>query len=127
MSATMAMIDYFHFNLSNTDFERLSRTLNFSFAEIQKAQNYEGSQSVGKDTEEITISGSLTTIRSGLRPLADLETIAKRKESVPFVMGYGDILGDFKITKISEDRSVFLEDGKSVMVEFTIDLKRVGQ
>lgn len=125
--STMAMIGDFAFNLSTRDFYRLSRTLNFSFAEIQKAQDYEGSQSVGKDTEEIGISGSITTIRGGLRPLAELETIAKRKEAVPFIMGYGDILGDFKITKISEDRSVFLEDGKSVMVEFSIDLKRVGQ
>ncbi len=125
--STMALIGDFAFNLSTRDFDRLTRTLNFSFAEIQKAQDYEGSQSIGKDTEEISISGSLTTIRSGLRPLRDLETIAKRKEAVAFVMGYGDILGDFKITKISEDRTKFLEDGKSVMVEFSIDLKRVGQ
>lgn len=125
--STMALIDDFAFNLSTKDFDRLSRTLSFSFADIQKAQDYEGSQSVGKDTEEITISGSLTTVRSGLRPLSDLEAIAKRKEAVPFVMGYGDILGDFKITKISEERTKFLEDGKSVLVEFSIDLKRVGQ
>jgi len=125
--STMALISDFAFNLSTRDFDHLTRTLNFTFAEIQKAQDYEGSQSVGKDNEEISISGSITTIRGGLRPLADLEIIAKKKEAVPFVMGYGDILGDFKITKISEDRSVFLEDGKSVMVEFSIDLKRVGE
>lgn len=125
--STMAMIGSFTFTLPKKDFDRLSRTLNFSFAEIQKAQDYEGSQSVGKDTEDITISGSLTTIRSGLRPLSELETIAKRKEAVPFIMGYGDILGDFKITKISEDRTKFLEDGKSILVEFSIDLKRTGQ
>lgn len=121
----MAMIGDFAFNLSTNDFNRLSRTLNYHFAEIPKAQDYEGSQSVGKDTEEITISGDLITLRSGLKPLAALESIANKKQAVPFIMGYGDVLGDFKITKISEDRSIFLEDGKSVRLEFSIDLKRV--
>lgn len=122
---TMAMIGDFAFSLSGTDFDRLSRTLTYSFADIPKAQDYEGSQSVGKDVEDITISGSLTTLRSGLKPLSALEAIANKKQAVPFIMGYGDILGDFKITKIGEDRSVFLDDGKSVKIEFNIDLKRV--
>ncbi|MFZ5375298.1 MAG: phage tail protein [Campylobacterota bacterium] len=121
----MAMIDDFAFDIRTNDFDRLSRSLSYSFAEIPKAQNYEGSQSVGKDTEEISLSGSHITLRSGLKPLAALEAIANKKQAVPFIMGYGDVLGDFKITKISEDRSVFLEDGKSLRVEFSIDLKRV--
>lgn len=121
----MAMIGDFAFNIATNDFNRLSRTLNYSFAEIPKAQDYEGSQSVGKDTEEISISGDLITLKSGLKPLAALEAIANRKKAVPFIMGYGDVLGDFRITKISEDRSVFLDDGKSVKVSFSIDLKRV--
>jgi len=122
---TMAMIGDFTFSLSGTDFDRLSRTLSYSFADIPKAQDYEGSQSVGKDVEEISISGSLITLQSGLKPLSALEAIANKKQAVPFIMGYGDILGDFKITKIGEDRSVFLDDGKSVKIEFNIDLKRV--
>lgn len=121
----MAMIGNFAFDIRTNDFDRLSRSLSYSFAEIPKAQNYEGSQSVGKDTEEISLSGSHITLRSGLKPLAALEAIANKKQAVPFIMGYGDVLGDFKITKISEDRSVFLEDGKSLRVEFSIDLKRV--
>lgn len=121
----MAMISDFAFNINTNDFNRLSRTLNYHFAEIPKAQDYEGSQSVGKDTEEISISGDLITLRSGLKPLSALEAIANKKEAVPFIMGYGDVLGDFKITKISEDRSVFLDDGKFIKVGFSIDLKRV--
>lgn len=121
----MAMIGDFAFDIRTNDFDRLSRSLSYSFVEIPKAQNYEGSQSIGKDTEEISLSGSHITLRSGLKPLAALEAIANKKQAVPFIMGYGDVLGDFKITKISEDRSVFLEDGKSLRVEFSIDLKRV--
>ncbi|MDD2267006.1 phage tail protein [Sulfuricurvum sp.] len=122
---TMAMIGDFAFSISDKDFNRLSRTVSYGFADIPKAQNYEGSQSIGKDVEEINISGNLITLKSGLKPLSALEAIADKKQAVPFVMGYGDILGDFKITKISEDRSVFLDDGKSIKVDFNIDLKRV--
>jgi len=125
MTGVMAMIGDFTFSLSRVDFDRLSRTINYSFADIPKAQDYEGSQNVGKDVEEISISGSLTTLRSGLKPLSALEDIANKKQAVPFIMGYGDVLGDFKITKISEDRSVFLDDGKSVKLSFDIALKRV--
>lgn len=121
----MAMIADFAFNLNDKYFDRMNRTISYSFADIPKAQDYESSQSVGKDVEEISISGNLTTTKSGLKPLAALEAIADKKQAVPFIMGYGDVLGDFKITKISEDRTVFLDDGKSVKISFDIDLKRV--
>lgn len=121
----MAMIGDFAFDIKTNEFDRLSRKLSYNYAEFPKAKWYESSQSVGKDTEEVTVSGSLTTIRSGLKPLADLEAIAALKEAVPFIMGYGEVMGDFKITKIDEDRSQFLDDGRSVFVEFSVDLKRV--
>lgn len=121
----MAMIDTFVFSLSQTDFDRLNRTRNYNFAEIQKAQDHAGLQSLGKDIEEISISGSLTTIRSGIDPLGALYTIADKKEPISFVFGYGAILGDFVITKIDEVRSLFLDDGRSIKFEFTIELKKV--
>lgn len=120
----MAMIGDFAFDLNKKYFDRMNRTVSYSFADIPKAQDYESSQSVGKDVEEISISGNLVTLKSGLKPLAALEAIADKKQAVPFIMGYGDVLGDFKITKISEDRSIFLDDGKSLKVDFSIDLKR---
>lgn len=125
MSTVMAMIDTFAFELSRNDFNRLDRTRNYNFAEIQKAQDHPGLQSLGKDTEEITISGSLTSLRSGIAPLDYLFTIADKKESVPFVMGYGVVVGDFLITKISEGKEIFLDDGVHIKMDFSIDLKKV--
>lgn len=125
MSGTMAMLDTFIFSLSKTDFDRLSRTRNYNFAEIQKAQDHAGLQSLGKDVEEITISGSVTTLRSGIDPLEELYAIADKKEAVSFILGYGKVLGDFSITKISEDMELFLDDGRHVKVGFSVDLKKV--
>jgi phage protein U len=125
MSGTMAMLDTFIFSLSKTDFDHLSRTRNYNFAEIQKAQDHAGLQSLGKDVEEITISGSVTTLRSGIDPLEELYAIADKKEAVSFILGYGKVLGDFSITKISEDMELFLDDGRHVKVGFSIDLKKV--
>ncbi|MFH0710137.1 MAG: phage tail protein [Pseudomonadota bacterium] len=119
------MISTFAFDLSSRDFNRLDRTRSYNFAEIQKAQDHPGLQSIGKDMEEITISGSLTTLRSGIDPLDDLYTIADQKDPVPFVMGYGVVVGDFLITKISEGKSIFLDDGVHIQMEFSIDLKKV--
>lgn len=125
MSGTMAMLDTFIFSLSQTDFDHLSRTRNYNFTEIQKAQDHAGLQSLGKDVEEITISGSVTTLRAGIDPLEELYTIADKKEAVSFILGYGKVLGDFSITKISEDMELFLDDGRHVKVGFSIDLKKV--
>lgn len=125
MKTVMAMIDTFAFDLSSRDFNRLDRTRSYNFAEIQKAQDHPGLQSIGKDLEEITISGSLTTLRSGIAPLDDLYTIGDRKEPVPLVMGYGVVVGDFLITKISEGKETFLEDGIHIKMDFSIDLKKV--
>lgn len=121
----MAMLDTFVFSLSKTDFNTLNRTRSYGFAEIQKAQDHAGLQSLGKDMEEITISGSVTTLRAGIDPLGTLFTIADKKEAVSFILGYGFVLGDFSITKVVEDRSIFLDDGRAIKVDFTIDLKKV--
>ncbi len=125
MNTVMAMISTFAFDLSSRDFNRLDRTRSYNFAEIQKAQDHPGLQSIGKDMEEITISGSLTTLRSGIEPLEELYSIADVKEPVPFVMGYGVVVGDFLITKIAEGKSIFLDDGVHMQLEFSIDLKKV--
>lgn len=125
MNTVMAMISTFAFDLSRRDFNRLDRTRSYNFAEIQKAQDHPGLQSIGKDMEEITISGSLTTLRSGIEPIEELYAIADVKEPVPFVMGYGVVVGDFLITKIAEGKSIFLDDGVYMQLEFTIDLKKV--
>jgi len=125
MSATMAMLDTFVFSLSQTDFNTLNRTRSYGFAEIQKAQDHAGLQSLGKDMEEISISGSVTTLRAGIDPLGALYVIADKKDAVSFILGYGTVLGDFSITKISEDKSIFLNDGRAIKIDFSIDLKRV--
>jgi len=121
----LAMLDFFIFDLKTIDFNKLSTRRTYNFAEIQKAQDHAGLQSLGKDMGSLTIVGSTTTLRSGLNPLQDLYAIADQKLPVSFIYGHGDILGDYLVVDISEDRSVFLEDGKNVIQDFTIELKKV--
>lgn len=127
MTRIMAMIGDFPFTIEKKPFNKFSRTKEYNFAEIPKVNYYTGEQSIGKDTETLNISGQLITIRSGLNPLEKLYQIADKKQSVPFIFGYGEVLGDFKIIKVQEDNSLFLEDGKSVKVDFSIEMKRVRE
>ena len=127
MTRIMAMIGDFQFTIEKKPFNKFSRTKEYSFAEIPKVNYYTGEQSVGKDTETLNISGQLITIKSGLNPLERLYQIADKKQSVAFIFGYGEVLGDFKIIKVQEDKSLFLEDGKSVKVDFSIEMKRVRE
>lgn len=127
MTRAMAMIGNFIFSMEEKPFNRFSRTKEYSFAEIPKVNYYTGEQSVGKDMESITVSGQIVTLIGGLNPLKALEDIADQKQAVPFIYGYGEVLGDFKITRVQQDRSKFLDDGRSLLVDFTIDLKRVRE
>ncbi|WP_060825906.1 phage tail protein [Sulfurospirillum cavolei] len=127
MTNIMAMIGDFIFSLEKKPFDALSHTKEYSFAEIPKVNYYTGEQSVGKDIEELTLSGSIITLKGGLNPLARLFAIADQKQAVPFIYGYGEVLGDFKITKVKEDRSLFLPDGRSVKVVFSVEMKRVRE
>lgn len=123
--SVMAMISDFVFTMNETDFNALTKNCSYGFAEIQKAQDYAGTQSTGKEAEDISISGSVTTLSAGINPLMALYKIASKKEAVSFILGYGLVLGDYVITKISENESIFLDDGCAIKVDFTIDLKKV--
>lgn len=125
MTKVMAMIGNFIFSLSETSLETLSRNKTYSFSEKQKALSYSTFQAVGRMSEDISISGSTTTLRSGIEPLAVLFKVASEKKAVPLVFGYGAIYGDFIITKVSETRTIYLDDGRNVMVDFSFELKRV--
>ncbi|MBN1839782.1 MAG: phage tail protein [Campylobacterales bacterium] len=127
MTRIMAMIGDFTFSLDKKSFDTLSHTKEYSFAEIPKVNYYTGEQSVGKDIEELGITGTILTTKGGLDPLARLFAIADLKQSVPFIYGYGKVMGDFKITKIKEDLSLFLDDGVNVTVGFNVELKRVRE
>ncbi len=127
MTRIMAMIGDFTFSLDKKSFDTLSHSKEYSFAEIPKVNYYTGEQSVGKDIEELSITGTILTTKGGLNPLARLFAIADLKQPVPFIYGYGEVMGDFKITKIKEDKSLFLDDGKAVRVGFNVELKRVRE
>jgi uncharacterized protein len=127
MTRIMAMIGDFIFSLDEKSFDALTHSKEYSFAEIPKVNYYTGEQSVGKDIEELSISGTILTTKGGLNPLARLFAIADLKQSVPFIYGYGEVMGDFKITKVKEDRSLFLDDGRSVRVGFNVEMKRVRE
>lgn len=127
MTSIMAMIGDFTFSFDKKQFDALSHSKEYSFAEIPKVNYYTGEQSVGKDIEELSITGTISTIKGGLNPLDRLFAIADKKQAVPFIYGYGEVLGDFKITKVKEDRSLFLDDGKSIRVGFNVEMKRVRE
>lgn len=121
----MAMIGNFPFSLSKTSLETLSRNKTYHFSEKQKALSYSTFQAVQRENEEISISGSTTTLRGGIEPLQNLFKVASEKKAVPLVFGYGAIYGDFIITKISENRTIYIDDGRNIKVDFTLELKRV--
>jgi|GEM_PF-3516097 len=127
MTRIMAMIGDFAFSLDKKSFDTLSHTKEYSFAEIPKVNYYTGEQSIGKDVEELIIAGTILATIGGIDPLDRLFAIADLKQSVPFIYGYGKVMGDFKITKIKEDSSLFLDDGKSIKKGFSVELKRVRE
>lgn len=125
MATKMALLGDFAFSVADREYQRITRTTSYGFAKIEPAQSHAVRQKVGAHEQELSISGSIITLQSGLDPLSALREQSETKEPQKLLLGYGKVLGDFVVTTISETDEIFLDDGKNVKTSFTLELERV--
>ena len=119
----LAQIDEFTFDINDTAFDELKRTINFTFNHSQRLGNFDNWQSTGMYEETIELKGTL--IAKSQKQLRDFELMARAKQ--PRILAFGD--GTCKtilILTLELSRSSFLKDGAFLKQEFKIDLAVVG-
>lgn len=126
----MARLGSFMFGLDTAAFQQLQRTSGYRWEEKNRIGRDPALQFTGTETETITLSGVIFPhFRGGLGQIEQLRQEAGLGQPLPFIYAseyVGQYLGRWCITAISEDRTVFFQDGKPRRIDFQITLKRYG-
>lgn len=110
--------------LAPTQLQRTSRYKWASNKPIGQGPRY---QFLGEDTAEIQIKGILYPEFTGARANLDiLRAMSSSGRAHVLISGYGEILGHYFISQISETQSQFLKDGAAQKIEFTLHLTRLS-
>lgn len=118
----LALIDDLKFDIKDTSFEKIRRTLSYNFSTNQRLGNFNSYQSNGRHEEHLEITGTL--IAKSQRQLKDFEAMAANKQPVLFVTD-----GNVKtvlILSINEELSNFLNTGQFLKQTYTMTLQVVG-
>ena len=115
----ICMIEGYMFDVKET--ETLSHELLFSWVERNRLGNHPLSEATGAWSENINLQGRL--LAKSVRALDSFEEICKQKRPLRFTLGTGESFMVI-VTALSRRKKEFLKDGKYIVHEFDISLKR---
>lgn len=124
------------FGVDALAFNSLKKTFGATLASQARLGGQPSLQFTGRPSRKVTLSGTLFPTRLLAEPetaagaakivgRADLETLrglAESGESRWLVSGNGEVFGKFAAESLSEDETVWLEDGTPLRVAFTLSL-----
>ena len=125
---TLAALGLFVFEAATFPFSGLTRRSGWQHATSERVGTRNASQYTGPGNDEVSIEGALIPeAQSGsYGAIATLRSMADDGERYPLVDGAGNVWGDFVIVSINVGRHNLLVDGTPRMVDFSIELERVG-
>ncbi|MDP8173141.1 phage tail protein [Pasteurella skyensis] len=125
-NSAMMSLGYFVFTRSTIPYQSTSRDLKWRHPTNSIVGNLPRTQFTGKESETITISGTLMPeITGGDLSIKQLELMAEKGTPYPLIDGSNFmIIGWFVIESIQHSGSFFFGDGKARKIEFSMTLKR---
>ncbi|WP_294963843.1 phage tail protein [Sulfurimonas sp.] len=117
------MIGDFKFEINDTNFEKLKKSLNIRFSAHQRLGNFDTYQKSGKHEENLEIAGTL--IVKSQKQLKEFETMAKGGEPLTFVTDSS--IKTILIFNVEAEQESFLKDGKFLRQSYKIVLQVVGE
>ena len=126
-NAAMMVLGLFVFNLQTIPFQELQRQLYWRHPTNSIVGRLPASQFTGKESETITISGTLMpSLTGGRMSIGLLELMAELGKSYPLIGGNFEFFGFFAIESISETRTFLYADGAARRIDFSMTLKRTN-
>lgn len=116
----------FYFGLSTAAFDSLRRQSNYNVATQERLGRPEALQAVNQGGESLTLSGVVFAQMAGMTQLNALRRIGFQMKPVELIAGYGETLGRWYLTSLSEDQSDLMADGAPRKQTFTVEFKRYG-
>ena len=121
----MMSLGSFAFGLPTLAYLEKSRKIGWRFAENPRVGARPADQFLGRDAETLDLKGVILGPIGGKRAsLETLEAMADTGQGFPVVLGSGRVLGTYRIASLTDDQSLFFEDGEPRRTDFAISLKR---
>lgn len=117
----LAMLGPFFFEINKTDYQELSETLTFQYAEHKRALSYTHTEATGEFTNSFDLAGTL--ILKDVYSLEKFKALGKLKLPTPLVFETGFFYW-VTIREITIKSSRFTQSGAPLKREFTIKLER---
>jgi phage protein U len=123
--ANMMALGLFVFGLETAPYQQFQRDISWRHPSNSRIGKRPARQYVGPGDESITLSGVLyPELTGGKVSIAMLRYMGNTGKAWPLLEGTGDYYGLFVIDNISENRTLFFQDGAARKIEFDIKLYR---
>lgn len=125
---TMMALGDFRFALDRAAYDRLTLSQSWRWSKQDRLGRDPALQYVGADAAEIEIEGAIyPTFRGGLEQIERLREMAGGGKPLMLTDGRGRVWGKWCIVRISDTRSVLLDDGMARKIEFRMTLQAYGE
>lgn len=129
----------YHFGLSSAAFDSLRRQTSFGIDAVTRLGRTDAMQAMSQGGETLTLSGAVYVERDKQKKTGDtgpvesdrtqlnqLRAIGVALKPVRLTTGYGEVLGRWYLTAMSEDQSGLRMDGLPRKQTFNLEFKRYG-
>jgi len=125
----------FRFAIDTAAYQSLKRSTEWRWPAQDRLWNDPARQFTGRGDDEITLDGViLPAFRGGLSQLKALRAIADQAltsgagaRPLTLVTGYGDVLGQWVITRLDEEQPVIGPSGAPIEQRFSLTLAAYGE
>ena len=123
----LAALGLFVFEAASFPFAELDRRTEWRHARGTRIGALDASQYIGPGTDQVSIAGALVPeAGADYASIDTLRDMAAEGDSYQLVDGTGRVWGSFVITGLEERRRHLMLDGVPRMIDFSIQLDRVG-
>lgn len=122
----MMALGMFVFSLETLAYQEFQRQTDWRHGSTSRIGTNPARQFLGRGDDSITLPGVLLPALAG-SPLSldTLRMMADTGKAWPLVEGTGKIYGLWVIESLSDNRTVFFQDGAARRIEFTLKLTRI--
>lgn len=117
----------FYFNLSTAPYDTYNRQTKYNIAVQDRLAREQALQAVAKGSDNITLSGFIYTKTGGASQLNRLRAIGYKTEPVTLTTGYGDAMGLWYLTGVTEEGTELFQDGMPRKQKFSLEFQRYGE
>lgn len=126
----MGIGESFVFAISKSAYSQLQRSDEWRWVEQARFGKNDALQLAGRPNPMITVTGKIHALfmgGCGIGQLDELRSLGNIGDPQQVVMGTGEVLGYWAITKLDDNQSKFLIGGVPKVQDFTLVLKYYGE